>query len=156
MKNPFKIYLIRFNSAFTLVELMIVIAIIGIIAAVAVPNMIAWRNNAQFNAAVRMFKSSIESTRMDAMKSNISIPLNFVDGGTTYTTTNASGTIITHQLPPTVILLNSNFTGDILQFNSRGMPDAPNSLGGTLTIQNNSGTLNRQIIVSSTGSSRIN
>ncbi|MGD9090578.1 MAG: prepilin-type N-terminal cleavage/methylation domain-containing protein, partial [Desulfobacterales bacterium] len=44
---------LRGNNAkgFTLIELMIVIAIIGILAAIAIPNFIAYRNKAFCSAA---------------------------------------------------------------------------------------------------------
>jgi type IV pilus assembly protein PilA len=44
--------IIRNKRGFTLIELMIVVAIIGILAAIAVPNFISYRNKARIAAAV--------------------------------------------------------------------------------------------------------
>jgi prepilin-type N-terminal cleavage/methylation domain-containing protein len=40
------------NSAFTLVEIMIVVAIIGLLAAIAIPNFVKARGTAQTNACI--------------------------------------------------------------------------------------------------------
>ena len=123
-------------------EVMIVTAIIAILAAIAVPNVITWRMNAQFNSATRMVKTNIERMRMMAIKNNTRSDITFVNGATTFTTTrrNQANNAVAQvnqvqQLPPGVTL-TSTFNGGQLNFNNRGMAfdpvGAPNP--GTVTI----------------------
>lgn len=147
------------NSGLTLMELMTVIAIIAILSTIAVPNIITFRNNMQFNSAVRMVKISIEETRMAAIRANMPARIDFTDGGNSFNMVkwdfiaDAFGAPDTVQLPPGMILDDSSFVGDQLRFNGNGMLN--NAMGGTLRIENSSNTLCRQIVVANLGSSRI-
>ena len=141
---------------FSLMELMVTISIIGLLAAVAIPNMIAWRNNTQFNAAVREVKLAIEGVRMGAIKTNLPATITFFNNNSFTTRTQTitaagpgAARVNNHQVGPNIII-NSNFGGNQLTFTNRGMPAAI----GTVTVTHANG-LAANIVVAITGNSRI-
>jgi type IV fimbrial biogenesis protein FimT len=58
------------NSGFSLIELLLVIAVIAIICAIAIPNLIGWRNKAQLGRAARDLYGSFQKAKMEATRSN--------------------------------------------------------------------------------------
>jgi len=58
------------NDGFTLIEMMIVIAIIAISASMAVPNMMLWFDNLSVKSAARDLYSAMQEARMIAVKQN--------------------------------------------------------------------------------------
>ena len=142
------------RSGFSLMELMIAFAILAILAAIAIPNAIAWRNNSQFSAAVRQVKSTIDGTRMAAIRTNMPADV-FFNGTPIFTTQTRSvvagaavlNPLVPHQLPAGVTVNSNN--GGQLTFNNRGL-----ATNCTVTVQHANG-LNNNIVVAITGSSRI-
>ena len=144
------------QAGFTLLELMVTIAIVAVLASIAIPNTVAWRNNSQFNAAVREVKSAIEGARMAAIKTNLPATVTFNGTGTVTTQTQeivagvaTPGTTVDHQMAPGVTVSANN--GGVLTFNNRGMAPGANM---TITVDHTNG-LSRDIVVSILGSSRI-
>ena len=67
----------KIESAFTLLEIMIVVAIIGLLAAVAIPNLVTARKKAQKQACISNMKT-IEGAKaawaLEAKKSDADVP----------------------------------------------------------------------------------
>jgi prepilin-type N-terminal cleavage/methylation domain-containing protein len=63
---------VKFNraGAFTLVEIMIVVAIIGLLAAIAIPNMVKARNTAQANACINNMRQIDNAIQSYALENN--------------------------------------------------------------------------------------
>ena len=71
----------RNNSGFTLVELMTVIGILTLLAAIGLPNFIGWRENAQLGRAARELYSSFHLAKVSAVRTNQFCTAAFNQGG---------------------------------------------------------------------------
>ena len=61
----------KMKKGFTLVEIMIVVAIIAILAAVAIPNFITYRKTSQMNACIsnlKQIQSAVEQAKMKGVQ----------------------------------------------------------------------------------------
>lgn len=88
------------QTGFTLIEIMIVIAIIGIGSAIAVPSYVQWNARYVLRQAIAEIASNLTMARMSARNRNIAVvsTLTVVGGIVTMVTTNVPGTVVV--LPP--------------------------------------------------------
>ena len=115
----------RNKSGFTLIELMVTIALIAIIMGGTIPAMITWRNNAQLSRGARQIYSDLQNARKMAIKNNRLAGVSFNVSGNKYVVfldiNDAGGAIGTFDLgndqvidektlPPNVELDSADFT----------------------------------------------
>ncbi len=72
------------QAGFTMLELMIAIGIIAILSAIAVLNIISWLPNYRLKAAARDMISNLQKTKMEAVKRNVTVVLDFVPASNMY------------------------------------------------------------------------
>lgn len=144
------------SKGFTLIELMIAVAIVAILTAAATPNVITWVNTQRFNRGVRDIQATIEATRQRAVKENGQGTVSFTAGAGQYRSNVIRRALAEadqpadriHRLPPGVTVSQTrNFV-----FTNRGTTTVGGN--GTLTITGPGG-LALNIVVNVTGGSRI-
>lgn len=131
------IFFIDRQHGFSLTEIMVVIAIIGTLSAIAIPNILSFRDNSRLRAAASEMLATFRKAQIDAVKKNFNTVLVFnvaagtttvyLDNGAGAATANDSnrtGTepiLITYTLPP-----GSRITGDLFGgqtgYTPRGLP----------------------------------
>jgi prepilin-type N-terminal cleavage/methylation domain-containing protein len=138
----------RNQSGFSLMELMVVIAIIAIVSALTVPNLIAWRNNAQLSRGARQIYSDLQDARKIAIKNNTLITVDFDAGSESYTILRGDSVLASRDMPPGITIaalanvasFNSlGFGRDFSSADNNGAVTISRSGGRTVTIQVSSG-----------------
>ena len=165
------------TSGFTLMELMVTIAIIAILSAIVIPNFIAWVPKFKLGGASRDVLGILQKTRVRAVKDNLLCAVQFNIGNESYTAIedDGAGTADTtpadgipdgrgdriFQATETVIATGSllagidivsttGLTGNRVVFDTQGV--ASNT--GSIIIRNDRGD-SRTIVIELAGSSRI-
>ena len=80
------------QAGFTLIEMMIVVAIIGIGTAIALPNYLVWQSRSELRQAVTEVQNQLLLARMAALSRNapVTVAVSLANGAIQTTTTNAA------------------------------------------------------------------
>jgi type IV fimbrial biogenesis protein FimT len=155
------------TSGFTLMELMVTIAIIAILSAIAIPNFIAWIPKFKLGGGCRDVLAILQKTRVQAVKDNTSYVLMFDTGNESYTAFLDDGAgnpadagngvldggetvLVQKTLANGIDITATTLPGDLVVFDTQGVA----STAGSITLTDNSGN-SRQILLELAGSSRI-
>ena len=157
------------NAGFTLIELVITIAIIAILAGIAIPNYFSWRRNAQMRAAAEELLSAVQVTKLRAVKERTNCVVLFDDANDSYVAfvdNGAGGGVANNEvrdgteaiikrgvLPSTVKMYAASFSGGVprLRFGGNGLPNR----FGSVRLRNSDLTIYRMVSISVTGFTKI-
>jgi type IV fimbrial biogenesis protein FimT len=141
----------------TLIELVVVFAIIAIGAVLLAPNIGAWLPNYRLRSATRDIASTMRTAQMKAVSNNTQYRVDFNVGGNNYvlqyqTTAGFVNDGATQNLPTGVTFISAIFSGGVPQavFNTNST-----SSSGGVTLKNTKGSQKRITLTAATGRVRI-
>jgi prepilin-type N-terminal cleavage/methylation domain-containing protein len=134
------------SGGFTVTELLVAVAIFGILSAIAAPNLAAVKQRFRLDGAARQVFSEIMSARMKAINENSTYTITFPTTHTIQIVGSATRTVDLQTLYDGVTLSSS---AAAINLSSRGTSDA----ASTITITNSTGS--KTVTVKITGSALI-
>lgn len=144
------------ESGFTLTEMMIVIAVIGIMTAIAIPSFMKLLPGMRLNGSARDIFVVMNQVRMGAVAKKSTGNIKF-NSGTTYTAwvdNPLSGTkyaldnvdtLIKNGSTETGVTITHDIPSNTFAYNSRGLPSG-SSVASTITLTNSEGAVQTVVV----------
>lgn len=142
----------RKDPGFTFYELMVVIAIVGILSTIAIPGVVSWLPRHRVSSAAREVKSTMEFARMTAIRNNALVTVNLDWGNDRLTVVDDDAiTLRTTELPDSVDLQANGLVSPVV-FNGQGFTNAG---GGIVVVNTVNAAIVRNIVLTVGGNTRI-
>ena len=160
--SSWRVETVKKSRGFSIIELLVVLAVIAVVSVIVTPNFISWRNNAKLRNAVDNLMGDLEMAKLSAVKENNFVavlfnPTNykvFVDKANFWVQDTDERLLRVRKLPAGVTFdfghPNWGFTSNRTRFNSRGRAN----IAGTAVIVNLDDQ-QRNVIVSTLGRIRV-
>ncbi|RPJ09213.1 MAG: hypothetical protein EHM37_00715 [Deltaproteobacteria bacterium] len=145
--------MLRKNAGFSLTELMVIIGIIGIIAGIAMPNLIGWLPKYRMGSAAREILGTLEFARLTAVKRNAATLVTLDYANDLVRITVGATTVRTIRMPAGIDLKEpaSPSLGASFNFNGQGMADK----SGEVLISDGGRHPDKKVTLSTGGSIKI-
>jgi type IV fimbrial biogenesis protein FimT len=127
------------NSGYSFIEVMTVIAIIGIVAGIVLPNVVGWLPRYRLRSGAEEIQSTLQLARLSAIKQNTTATVTFDTTNHTFEASISGQTIKSGKMPSGIIIDSITSPLSKVEFDSRGL--AINNSNGTILVKNNLGGL---------------
>ena len=145
--------MLRKNAGFSLTELMVIIGIMGIMAGIAMPNLIGWLPKYRMGTAAREILGTLEFARLTAVKRNVATLVTLDYANDLVRVTVGATTVRTIRMPAGIDLKEpaSPSLGASFNFNGQGMADK----SGEVLISDGGRHPDKKVTLSTGGSIKI-